>query len=126
MCRIVMLLAFEGRECLTPAVAPPAGHWDLLAGWIQEARRQAAAGILKCHRLFTGSCCPADPFAFLLLSVHILCFLTLLPLEAKSSHFCSSPGAEGLWSDLISLLPVASVFPTLSQLPSFCFPSPYH
>lgn len=44
MCRIVMLLAFEGRECLTPAVAPPAGHWDLLAAGRLDTGSKEAGG----------------------------------------------------------------------------------
>lgn len=80
------------REHLTPAVAPPAGCWYgilcwQLAGWLEEGGWQAAAGILRCHRLFTGSCYPADPSAFLLLSVPILCFLTLLPLKQTVHAF---------------------------------------
>lgn len=80
------------REHLPPAVAPPAGCWYStpcwqLAGWLEEGGQQAAAGILRCHRLFTGSCYPADPSAFLLLSVPVLCFLTLLPLKQTVHAF---------------------------------------
>lgn len=74
------------REHLPPAVAPPAGCWYgtlcwQLVGWLEEGGQQADAGILRCHKLFTASCHLADPSAFLLLSVPILCFLTLLPLK---------------------------------------------
>lgn len=65
---------------LPPAVAVGLGAgralcWQL-AGW-----EQAAAGILRCHRFFTGSCYPADPSASLLLSVLSFAFLLFLPLK---------------------------------------------
>lgn len=104
-------------------------HCWQLAGWLEEAGWQAAAEILRCHRLFIDSCYAADPSAFVLLSVHVLCFLTLLPLKQTVNAFCF------LWcwgtSEWISICPPANSpcsphTPSESQSLSFSFTSPYH
>lgn len=70
-----------------PAVAPLAGCWWSSLCWQLAGWWQAAAGILRPHRFFTGSCFPADPSASLLLSVLSFAFLLFLPLKQSSCCF---------------------------------------
>lgn len=55
--------------------------WQLAGWW------QTAAGVLRCHRFFTGSCYPDDPSASLLLSVVSFVFLVFLPLKQTVHAF---------------------------------------
>ena len=78
-------------ENLAPAVTPPAGCWYstlLAAGGLARGRRAAGSfWDFKMPWVVHSGCYLADPSAFLLLSVPVLCFLTLLPLKQKVRAF---------------------------------------